>query len=135
MSLINQVLKDLEQRHAEQLVEATHSLDGLAFTPQAANKSARRRWRLPGLFIMLVVAAVLAYWSWSQHFNALPPASVATQPVIQPAPAVSQEQVSQDEEIKPAPDKAPVNEQRNETRVAEVKPAEKNLFGSRSKVL
>ena len=124
MSLINQVLKDLEQRHAEQLVEATHSLDGLAFTPQAANRPARRRWIVPGLLILIAVGAALAYWFWSQHVNTRSFADITSQPVVQPAPETMQAQSSGIDENKSTAVAAPVSAQHTETRVAAVKPVE-----------
>lgn len=97
MSLINQVLKDLEQRHAEQLVEATHSLDGLAFAPDVANKRARRR-RWPAILSGIVVLSgvLAAYWYWQQQQDTSAQLATATSQSEDPAPVqVEREQPAQ----------------------------------------
>lgn len=68
MSLINQVLKDLEQRHASEMAEATHNLDGLALaSPMMQPPRARKTWFIASLFSLLAVAGAVALWWWQQQ--------------------------------------------------------------------
>ena len=71
MSLINQVLKDLEQRHASEMAEATHNLDGLALASPIRHKSAKSKLWLLSLIGLCIVAGVASAWWW-QRANPTP---------------------------------------------------------------
>ena len=68
MSLINQVLKDLEQRHASEMAVATDNLDGLALAPPLVPSPAKQKvWWLAFLAALVIAAVAGAFWWWQQH--------------------------------------------------------------------
>jgi MSHA biogenesis protein MshN len=76
VSLINQVLKDLEQRHANEMAEATHNLDGLALASPTIRAGARpSAWWLLLLGLVLAVGASAAWW-W-QHTRVTKPTGIS----------------------------------------------------------
>ena len=78
MSLINQVLKDLEQRHASEMADATNNLDGLALaSPVIPKATTHKVWLLSLVGVLLIGAAVSAWW-WQRN---------QTQQGLQPAVA------------------------------------------------
>ena len=92
MSLINQVLKDLEQRHAREMAEATHNLDGLALASPITPKSAKPKYWLLSLLGLCVVALALSGWWW-QRVKPLPgvlPIVASAQVAPQQSPSLPQ---------------------------------------------
>jgi len=75
VSLINQVLKDLEQRHASEMAAATHNLDGLALASPVVQSGGSHRIVLLSLVGLLIAAGGLSLWWWhqtkSQHVIAM----------------------------------------------------------------
>ncbi|MBI1423970.1 MAG: tetratricopeptide repeat protein [Gammaproteobacteria bacterium] len=88
MSLINQVLKDLEQRHANEMAEATHNLEGLALaSPTIPAGTQRGKWWILWV-VLLAGASVSAAWWWQQTSARKNPAiaqTTNTTPVMQSA--------------------------------------------------
>lgn len=102
MSLINQVLKDLEQRHASEMAEATHNLDGLALASPVIRHARNRQWWWLSLVGLLIAASVVSVW-WRQQSKprqSLVPAVANTQTPIVPKAAAVAPMVSS--QIKPA---------------------------------
>jgi MSHA biogenesis protein MshN len=90
VSLINQVLKDLEQRHAREMAEATDNLDGLALASSIQGKSAKTKYWLFSLLGVGIIAGAIAIWWWQQTRSTLV-TPVATSP--QTAPLIPTAQV------------------------------------------
>jgi len=82
VSLINQVLKDLEQRHAREMAEATHSLDGLALPTSLARKPSRHRsgWLALVGIIAIAAAAGIGWWQRDTSPHRTPIAGTAISP-------------------------------------------------------
>jgi MSHA biogenesis protein MshN len=87
VSLINQVLKDLEQRHASEMAEATHNLDGLALATPVMRSGTRHKAGWLSLIALLIVVAAASLWWWQrsklQHDIVARPESIVSAPGIQ----------------------------------------------------
>ena len=77
MSLINQMLTDLEARRGGTLRSVDHALDGLQSAPIAPRphpRPSRRRWVLAGGVVAVAVLAGLVAWWWQRGKAEMPPA-------------------------------------------------------------
>jgi MSHA biogenesis protein MshN len=96
VSLINQVLKDLEQRHASEMADATHNLDGLALASPVRKKSTSHSSLLFSVIGLVVVVSSLAVWWW-QYRVSVPTggqtdtisAPAVVQPLTSPVPMMT----------------------------------------------
>lgn len=95
MSLINQVLKDLEKRQANEMADATQNMEGLAPTTPVQRKSGKL---IPVLvsFVIVLSAGLSGAWWWHQH-NRTEQKTIAMKSATKPAPTLAA-----------APAKAPV---------------------------
>jgi len=115
VSLINQVLKDLEQRHASEMAASTDNLDGLAMAaPMISGNERRQTWLLPIIiFIVAAVTAVVVWW-WQERGSTirLIESEKATQTKVVTRIAAADKQASETEKHK-APAKVNVPDEAN----------------------
>ena len=86
MSLINQMLTDLEARRGGNLRNVDHALDGLTSIPVSAGQTQRRSLLLVGVVLLMGIG--VAATVWYLRFRPENPVPVLAQPTPRPQPTL-----------------------------------------------